>query len=298
MEINEIPAFGGIIKGQDKRDYNLHEVNQFILGGAIPKTSSNNDYSSVPIDMQGKQPACGAHAGARLKNILRLKAGKPIHSSPRFNWCNIKKIDNFLIEAGTDINSIFKTMRNVGICDFTLTGNDVTLDLQSYANLPITQDMTLSANSNKATGEAYIYYPTWQQIKDTIDAHGACIALIRVGQNMYKKTNGYISWAEQDILPLSPTNFPLDGGHFVVFENYDENYIYFGNSWGPTWGKQGIGYIAPNYLPYIVAIGTSVDVADIPLVAKPVGEEVKGQIVKTNWISVLINIFKKIFPFI
>ncbi len=257
-------AFGGVIKEEDKRNYSLEEVNQ-ALGGSFMSAKSNNDYSSITVDYQGHQPACGLHAGAMFKNIQSLRAGlKNKHASPRFGWKYCKLIDSYPISSGTDINSIFKVMRSKGLCRFELTGNDVTLSLEEYAGLITTPEMDTDGATNETEAEAFIYQPTWSQICQTIDLHGACVLLMRVGENMYNP-----SWKEADILPLSPNKFPMDGGHFVCAINYDEKYIYFRNSWGDKWGRNGDGYFGKEYMPYVNSIAVAVNKKDVPPIAIP-----------------------------
>lgn len=266
----EKPAFGGIIKEADKRNYDLDVVNQH-LGSAIPTIKSNNDYSMIPVDYQGKQPACGYHAGAFFKNIKALKDGDASvkHGSPRYTTTKAYASGKYSTINGTDINSIFSIHRNNGICSYDRTGNDVTLPLDTYATIAITSDMETEASKNQTESEAFIYGPTWQQICQTIDIHGGCVLLMRVGENMYKGRNGISSWNEADILPLSPANYAMGSGHFVVAINYDENYIYFRNSWGETWGRRGDGYFGKDYLKYVNAIGVAVDKKNVPPQAVP-----------------------------
>ena len=107
--MNEFLAFGGIIKDKDVRDFDLHTVNK-VLGAGVPiPPVYRPDYSSLPVYHQGKQPACGAHTGTALKLVQELKTNPDF--SPRYLWGEIKKIDNFPISSGTDINSIFNALR-------------------------------------------------------------------------------------------------------------------------------------------------------------------------------------------
>lgn len=259
----QTPAFGGIIKNPDPRDYDLHAINQSLGGSSIVSKKSNNDYSMIPYDFQGQQPACSMHAFARLKSILHYRrTGQVKHFSPRLGWKYVKEIDGYPLDAGTDINSIFKVGRTKSTCDFSLTGNDVSLSLQDYVNLNVTPEMTADASNELTEAEAFIYGPTWEQICQTIDLHGACIILMRVGPNMYTP-----DWNHNQ--PLDPDKFPLDSGHFMVCENYDENFIYVGNEWGTTWGKGGEGWFDRRYISHVNAIATCVDKAIIPTQAIP-----------------------------
>jgi hypothetical protein len=52
-------------------------------------------------------------------------------------------------------------------------------------------------------------------------------------------------------------------GHLIVGHSYDEDNIYFLNSFGPTWGKKGHGWFGRNYMPWINDAGTLIDLAFI-----------------------------------
>jgi len=251
-------VFGAKIVEKDPRDY--------ILGATtiteIPEEYSA-DISKVPVVNQRKQPACGAHAGSTLKGVL----SNDKDNSPRFLWKNIKDNDGFAITDGTDIYSIFRNLKNIGVCDFSLAGNDSTLSLEDYRNLSVTPEMTNDAIKQKIKSYATTYSPTFDQIKQSIYTHRAVIILYRCGKNMYTAKNGKSSWKSKDILPLSPDNFPMDSGHFVVGFGYTKDKILFRNSWSEDWCDKGNGYFKEDYIKYIVAIGTAVD--ELPSEAIP-----------------------------
>lgn len=209
----------------------------------------------LKINMQGQQPACGAHAGATVRDILDAD-----HSSPWYAWKKIKLIDGYPIESGTDLPSIMKVLSN-GICEFDLTGNDVTVSLQEYADASkISPAMSADAGTRKMGAYAFQFKPTIDQLKAAIYAHKAVIMLLQVGKEFWTDANGVSSWQEKDILPLNP-KYPVSSGHFVTAYAYDKNYIYFANEWSTAWGRQGYGYFGADYMPRVYEIGTIVDVA-------------------------------------
>lgn len=250
----DIPAFGAILQDRDERDYDLSKA-----ASAVPVPESfRPDYSKVEVRHQHKQPACGAHAGSTLEGILSLAKGeRGVNNSPRFLWKNIKDADGYPISSGTDMYSIFRQLKGVGVCDVSLAPNDDEADklsLEDYRNLPVTPAMSSDAAARKIDSYAFIYSPTFQQIKDAIYKFGAVIIQYQCGANMYMP-----SWNEKDILPLSPDKFPMDSGHFTVGIDYDEKYVYFRNSWGDTWGAKGDGYFGEDYVRWVYAIGTAID---------------------------------------
>lgn len=249
-------SFGGKIQQFDERSFDLHKYNELTGGDAPIPAVYRPDYSDIPVLFQGKIPACGSHAAATLKMIQDKRK-----NSPRYHWNKVKAVDGLPLSDGMTITSLFSGLRKVGICEYDLLGNDVTLDLSTYSHANITPAMDENASKFRTSSEAYINRPTFDQIKKSVFINGACIILYRCGQNMYKNKNGVTDWSEA-ILPLSPTNFPMDSGHYVCVIGYDENYIYFRNSWGATWGIGGDGYFGKEYMPFVNVIGTAID--DVP----------------------------------
>lgn len=263
-------GLGGVERSPDERDYQL-------LGSTVPVSRPAvfmQDLSSLPVEMQNKLPACGSHAGSFLKNIQETKEkGSPQRFSPRYTWIKVKQIDGYSPEDGTDMRSIMKSLASDGVLDFPLLGNDTTLDLTDYTSKAVvTPDMDANAQPKITLSYGFIDRPSMEQIKQSIYQYGAVLALLTVGDGMWIP-----SWAEKDILPLKLGN--RVGGHFVVLHSYDEQYVYFRNSWSDAWGKKGDGYFNASYIPYVLEIGTAVDAND-ETIAKEIQEiaDLKKQI--------------------
>jgi len=256
-------TFGAIFQEKDKRDFDLSMV-----GADTPIPSSfRPDYSKVEVRHQHKQPACGSHAGSTLEGILALNNKEEgINNSPRNLWKNIKDNDGWPIDVGTDLYAILKNLKSFGVCDISLMENDKaanSLSLLDYRNATITDVMKKAASERVIEAFATTYSPTFKQIKRAIYINGACIIQYKCGKNMCTAKNGKSSWFAKDILPLSPDAFPMESGHFVVGIGYDEDYIYFRNSWGTTWAMKGDGYFGSDYIKFVYAIGTAIDKKNI-----------------------------------
>lgn len=247
---------GGLEKLVDERDIKLGAVKVAEEKKyTFAPTFTNFGAWHQPVEFQGQQPACGAHSGAALQGILEND-----RFSPRFTWANIKTFDGWPIESGTDIRAIFKSLKNKGTSDFALLGNDVGVSLTAYANPTITSPMNASAAKNKAPGYGFADDLTFNGLKQYINDHGAIIILFRIGKEFWTAPNGQTSWAEKDILPLRPPAV-VSSGHFVVCHSYDEQYIYFLNSFGEAWGRKGHGYFGENYMPFINDAGAVIGLA-------------------------------------
>lgn len=247
----DIPAFGAVERKPDPRDFPLGAVGS---GAARPPVFLQ-DWSMLAVEHQHQIPACGAHAAAFLKDVQEtIESGSPQRKSPRYIWDRVKQIDGYPLEAGTDMLSLFKTLKDRGACDLSLLSNDTLLSLRDYSDAYlITQAMDDNAKGALIGNYGFIHAPSMDEIKQVIYEHKAILMLIRVGQEFWSP-----SWKEADILPLR-TPASVVGGHFVVGFAYDEKRIYFRNSWGDAWGRKGDGYFEENYLPFVVEIGTAFD---------------------------------------
>lgn len=239
------PNPGGIEKPLDTRDIKLGAAGMPVY--THPKALMNNDAWRMPVEYQGKQPACGAHAGAEVKD---LAIGSRF--TPRFTWADLKTFDGWPINSGTDLRSIFKSITQAGVLDFTQLGNNVSLDELEYAKAPTTVQR---ANAQKFSGQGYGFITdlSFDGLKQFITDHGPTIVLMRITERFWKDANGNTSWAEKDVLPLAPASadYPPVSGHFVVAHSFDEQYIYFLNHWSEDWGRDGHGYFGANYMPLV-----------------------------------------------
>lgn len=239
---------GGKPKPTDSRDIKLGAAG--VPKYTFPPTLTNSVAWAAPVEYQGGQPACGAHAGSSLKGVDANS-----HYTPRFTWYDIKTFDGLAIDDGTDMRSIFKSVTGDGVLDFNLMGNDVTLDEQTYAHPSVSALTLATAKKHNGGGYGFITDVSFNGIKQFLSDHGPSIVLIEVGSEFWTAVNGQASWQEADILPLRVPKTIVDG-HFVLLHSYDENYIYFLNSWSDSWGRKGHGYFGANYLPYVLDVGT------------------------------------------
>jgi hypothetical protein len=237
-----------------------HKIGTSTAGYTFPGTLMNAQAFGAPIYYQGQRPACGAHAGTWLKTLLDIQGGNTsAKETPRYTWINIKR-DGSSPSAGTDMASIFNALQVYGGDTFEPLENNVTYDDADYAAVKfLTSSMLQYGKSNLLGTPAYLTDMSFNGIKQAINDHGAVLLLIQVCARFWTAQNGQTSWAEADILPLGTPSetFPIIDGHFIVAHSYDENYIYFANSFGNTWGREGHGYFGQDYMPWIIEAGVA-----------------------------------------
>jgi len=231
---------GGIKNKIDLRDRGLK------LGSAIdiPDTYIP-DWSKYQKYYQGQQPACGAHAGSYIKTIQEsIESGVKPNFSPRFLWNEIKKIDNYPIEVGTDMRSILKVLSNRGICDASLLPNDVELSFKEYANANITQEMLDNAHPRIIDSYGFVRNWSFESLKSYIYTFKAVLLLLYVDDAWFRS--------------ISPTFTNRLYGHFVVAAGFDEGGIYVLDSTERDFTRS-VKYIRKKYLPFIREVGTATD---------------------------------------
>jgi Putative peptidoglycan binding domain len=242
-------GLGGVPRTKDPRDFDLGAYQPPV---PIP-TTFMQDWSQLPVYMQGTFGTCGAHGGAFVDSVLQtIKRGSPQPLAPKYLWKQIKLIDGIPLEEGTTLTAVLKSLTNTGDCHETLCPNILDATIEEYSNpATLTPAMKSDAYQNDIENYAFIDNPTWYQIRQAIYQNKVVAALVDCGDGWWTP-----SWKESDILPLKLGN--KVGGHFVALHSYDEQYIYFRNSWSSAWGRNGDGYFDISYLPHIHELGTAI----------------------------------------
>lgn len=211
----EISILGAVERAEDKRDIELGAVQ-------VPQPRPAvflEDVSALPTYFQGRQPACGPHAGAWFKARKDTRdTGAVADYSPNFGWIKIKEFDGYPLEVGTDMRSIFKWLRDVGACDFSLLGNHVNRTLQDYAApSQVTPQMLENAKTKKiAANYAFLTNLSFDAVCDAIWQNKEILILARVGDDWFVST--------------TPTFTNPYSGHFFVGFGYDKDYVYIKDS--------------------------------------------------------------------
>lgn len=249
---------GHIESPKDNRDFRLGQIQTPVQ---FPVSYSTD--IDIPVLMQGGQPSCVAHATASAMLLTDNKeSGEKRDYSPRFLYALAKRDDGIPNEPGTYFRQCFKEAQEYGICDNNLFPNDITLEPETYKSASIISQEAFD-NAQPRIIKSYVRIDdmSFDGIKQAIYQNGVVLLGIKVGSEMWTATNGIRSWQEQDILPLrTPVN--IVGGHAVLAYGYDENYIYFRNSFSDKWGRGGDGYFSKNYMPFVYEGWTFVDLSE------------------------------------
>jgi hypothetical protein len=127
-------GFGGRPRPSDHRDFKLGDYQ----APPILPEAFMQDVSASPIKMQGTFRTCGAHADSFFDSKLQTDKRASIQDlSPKYLWKQIKLIDGYPLDDGTDMRSIFKSLQNTGDCDETLLPEAPDATIQQYSNASV-----------------------------------------------------------------------------------------------------------------------------------------------------------------
>lgn len=212
---------------------------------------------SLPILMQGQQPACVAHAVCyALMYEIWKQTGEVVQLSPRFLYALCKANDGVPNEEGTFTSVALAMAQKYGVCTDAAYPNDITLDLATYKDISlIPESAYANALQYKVSTFAAIKNLTLEGLESAINSNQLVIAGLQVSDSWWTATDGLNSWTASDILPLRPPtqSNPSVSGHAINFYTYSQsiNLIGLVNEWSTEWGNQGTGFFYPNYLPEI-----------------------------------------------
>ena len=227
---------GGQPKPYDNRDFQL---GQYQAPVPLPSTYTT-DVSTIKKLFQNGWPACGAHAGAHLKEVQ-----EGVALSPEYLWRFIKLTDGFPPEIGTDIRSIMKTLQTWGVCEYDLLPNDYTLNLTQYTHPIITDAEVANAKPHSILSYAFDDYPTIQSVKQDIFQNKIAIFLI---------------WCDDGFFGTDkPTFTQKKYGHFVLGYGWSLDSFLIVDSTEVAFPLKEIPFTA---ISFIREVGTAIDLPD------------------------------------
>lgn len=277
----------GFIKSPlDLRDIKTCNVQEPLTSADIPD-SYFTDLSQVPVLYQNGQPSCVGHATA--SGLMAIGDTPSKDFSPRFIYALCKREDGIPNSAGTYYREAVKIATNYGCCDNLQFPNQVDLDSNIYKDAslisPEAYDIAQERIIKSYAGVADL---SFHGIKQAVYQNKVLLMGIKLGSEFWTDIYGNNSWQEKDILPLRPPKV-VESGHAILIYGYDANYIYFRNSFGSTWGRNGDGYFGVNYLPFVQEAWTFIDLPD---------QVIKDEISKLALLQKIVALYQKVIALV
>lgn len=247
----EIKVTGGHKSPTDYRDIYVGSVSpdDKKIDRPLPKEYFN-DISKIPVVWQKKIGCCGGCASSYLQE---MKDFHDVNLSFRFAYAVAKCIDKFPDE-GTYTRTLGQVFKNYGCATELTCFSNPDLPHETFVynrkleNIPA--KALEEAKNNKIDSYSFVAMNE-QAIKEAI-VDGGFVLLLKLGEEWWKNKKGVSSWQEADILPLRKPKHVVSG-HFVYVYGYDNQYIYFLNSWSEKWGRKGVGYFSyKEYKDYLI----------------------------------------------
>lgn len=235
----------GAIFTERPTDYSLEKAHELL--GSIQIVPPSISIPVIPQVWQSKYPACGAHALAHAIELFELEENNVTTKlSPAYAWKQIKKIDGYKPEVGTDMYSIFRVARDKGTCTYDLLPNDYTQSLTQYTDASvITPLMDDDANPRIISSYAFCTDLSMENLKRMIFINKAVLLLLRCDDGFFGTGR--------------PTFTTKKYGHFVTAVAYDAMGLWVIDS---TETNYPYKFIANQYAPFIQQAGTMIDLPD------------------------------------
>ena len=280
-------TLGYVPSPEDKRDFTLERVNN-ILGAPVVPVAYSTDLSAVPVLMQAQEPSCIGHATAA--GMMYTDQGAYSYDySPRFLYALCKRDDGIPNVEGTYYRQALKEAQQYGVSDNAQFPNDVTLDVPTYSNAALIPPEAFTvAKSRLVKSYVAVTDLSFNGLKAAIAQNKVVLLGVKVGSEWWTAKSGVTSWNAADLFPLRTPQIVISG-HAIVAYGYDENYIYFRNSWSTEWGQNGNGYFGADYIPFVQEAWTFMDLAP------EVVQQLKNKI---SILSELVAIFTKLLSLI
>lgn len=189
----------------------------------ISKTIEPPSQHALHILDQKSEGACTGFALAAAINFTYKKMGEPIRVSARMLYEMAKRNDEWPGEDydGSSLRGVIHGWKNMGVCQedawkYTARDKDLTIERAKLAR-------------NHTIGAYYRLKPNKTDFHAALNETGVII----VSANVHK---GWDNPSKGIIKKYKKTN----GGHAFAIVGYNEQGFWIQNSWGPSWGDNGL----------------------------------------------------------
>lgn len=216
----------------------------------LPEASEAEDFELLPVENQGPKPACtGYDKAKRTQYSIFRSTGDIVKLSPRFYYGAAKEIDGIPDVAGTYPRCVDYVANRIGCALTDTVPDDTTLPDADYVSFGRTPDIALEAQIYRTPGTTYIRNDATEILKSISQFHV-------IGFSILVDSSSF--WLTDDTpLVVSRSGKPHRLPIYRYLKQPDGKHrVWFRNSWGPQWGRNGLGsFILEDQL----AAGTAFD---------------------------------------
>jgi hypothetical protein len=186
---------------------------------------------SLTILDQGQEGACTGFGLAAVINFLNKERGKDFRSSPRMLYEMAKRHDEWPGEGydGSSCRGAIRGWYNMGVC----SERDWQYEVGDDSTLTIDRAKTARANT---IGAYYRLRPNIVDFHAALNEAGILYVSASVHSGWWKSSLKDNNGAKE--IPYD--NHEMQGGHAFSIIGYNERGFWVQNSWGHSWGKDGI----------------------------------------------------------
>jgi len=229
------PSLGCFKDPKDARDIPMG----LVLPAITVPLSFDFTKSMSPVRNQGKEGTCVAFASVvGVKEFQDKKEyRKLIQLSPRYLYSRCKQFDGIPDEDGTFPRIAMKVLLNYGVCH------------ESFWPYVVTKIKRPKAGADKDAVrfkiKAYARIKSQLEMKRSLLVNGPFVVGVKVFESWFNK-----KVEKSGLVPMPQLKEYSVGGHAICIVGYDDRLkvFKFKNSWGPSWGTGGYGYLPYKYI--------------------------------------------------
>jgi len=178
---------------------------------------------------QGSEGACTGFGLAAVINVLNKQRGSDVHVSTRMLYEVARLYDEWPGEAynGSSCRGAIRGWESTGVCEE---------DLWPYVAGDEDSTLTVARAKNARSNTLGAYYRLRHNITDFHTALNE-VGVLYVSAQLHSGWHGE-AIGDDGIIPLQQD---MIGGHAFAIVGYNQQGFWVQNSWGESWGKQGLG---------------------------------------------------------
>lgn len=252
-------AFGALPDTVDYRDISTASFTPIKLSFELPDKHMA-DLSKLEVFDQKQNGSCVGQSLAAIATYYWLKEyGTIDYKSARHIYARAKAIDGIPDQQGTYPRVAASLFREEGIAPQSLISNDNTLPHYRYVDINVTPEVEKKSKEARVQGYAFSNLDTISLMTDLVQ-FDVLSASLAVGD-----WNHVTGQAKPPAFVTGSTP-----RHQIVLTGYEKSggkvKVFFRNSWGKSWGKNGNGWFWLNeYLSIPNGMDSVIAYTDIPI---------------------------------